>query len=525
MADSRLREFFEKLEGDLGRASPTSAAERFAVERQRLRARKRAKFNSPDLEKKCIEDFLVLNEAVRNTRPSVSTDIMKQSRAFLRRALELYITQCTGDVQMSLDYDLLFDRWRFGPGASALVGPTHTAEKISSYWSVTPRCEGLVLNLRRRNTYFSRFDSELGVTLCFSHGSYLLTVPKNEEQVRIIAKEPLGNMALQLAAASIIEGALTSVGLNIAKQDVLNRRLACRGSIRGDLCTIDLSKASDMFSRHLIRELWPPEWFYLFETLRSEWTELPDGRRVKLHMISTMGNGFTFPMMTLSLLSLIHGMRVSKGESRFVDYSTLGVFGDDIICRKDEYTDVVKLLSSAGLVVNTDKSYDSGPFRESCGGDYFEGVFVTPFYVRSLSNDSEIYAAMNKVLDWSCRFNIILWDTLRYLKSLLRKGPFLVPEWAQPTSGLQTQNVTGRYSYLKEIRQSKVLHQLDFALPLISGGYVTPGGNDLLFTPRLKAPRYRVARARLPKGFLSGYSPDKGGARHSNLREIVVSLL
>lgn len=525
MANLRLRGFFQKLEGDLGRASPTSAAVNFAVERQRLRARKRAKFDSPGLVKKCIEDFLVLNETVRNTRPNVPADVMLNARAFLRKALELYITQQTGDVQMSLDYDLLFDRWRFGPGASALVKPTHTAEKISSYWSVTPRCEELVLSLRRRNTYFSRFDSELGVTLCFSHGSYLLTVPKNEEQVRIIAKEPLGNMTLQLAAASIIEGALASVGLDITKQDVLNRRLACHGSKTGGLCTIDLSKASDMFSRHLIRELWPPEWFYLFEALRSEWTELPDGRRIKLHMISTMGNGFTFPMMTLSILSLIHGLRVSKGEGSFVNYTTLGVFGDDIICRTDEYADVVKILSSAGLVVNTDKSYNSGPFRESCGGDYYEGVFVTPFYVKSLDNDSEVYVAMNKVLDWSCRHNIILWDSLRYLKSLLRQGPYLVPEWAQPTSGLQTQNVSGRYSYLKEMRQSKVLHQLDFALPLISGGYVTPGGSNLLFTPRLKAPRYRVARARLPKGYLSGYSPDKGGTRHSNLREIVVSLL
>jgi len=44
--------------------------------------------------------------------------------------------------------------------------------------------------------------------------------------------------------------------------------------------------------------------------------------------------------------------------------------------------DVISALLSIGFLVNVDKTYTSGPFRESCGKDYYEGFDVSSVYYR-----------------------------------------------------------------------------------------------------------------------------------------------
>jgi creatinine amidohydrolase/Fe(II)-dependent formamide hydrolase-like protein len=134
--------------------------------------------------------------------------------------------------------------------------------------------------------------------------------------------------------------------------------LAEVGSIDGSLATIDLKNASDLISMLLIKLLWPSEWFHLFMDIRSPYTKIVDETNEKSHwielnMMSTMGNGFTFPMMTLTLLALVYAVQ-SRRESRrlFVDFSETAVFGDDIIVRTEDYEPLVQTLSDAGLTVN-----------------------------------------------------------------------------------------------------------------------------------------------------------------------------
>jgi hypothetical protein len=58
------------------------------------------------------------------------------------------------------------------------------------------------------------------------------------------------------------------------------------------------------------------------------------------------------------------------------------VFGDDLIVPTDSIVKVIEYLEAFGLKVNSKKTFFQGGFRESCGHDYFNGVLVTPVYLR-----------------------------------------------------------------------------------------------------------------------------------------------
>lgn len=459
------------------------------------------------------------NSRVRSTSITLPRDVEDNARHFILVMLERYNTRLSElNIQEALDWSHLLDLWRFGPGASNGIKGSHAAEKIHQSMTSTLLCEPLVRKLRKLNPYFSQFDAIKGMGVTVVKGSRLATVPKNEETERTIAIEPLGNMVLQLAAGRYLEGVLRYIGLNIADQQPKNKAMALRGSVDGSVATIDLSSASDMISIELVRRLLPKKWFDLLTTLRSPEIELPNGKSVELAMISTMGNGFTFPLMTLIISSLIYGMRAVKGgPTLYISWSHTCVFGDDIIVPSDEYEHLCELLTAAGLVVNKDKSFSVGPFRESCGGDYYNGYDVTPFYVKTLSDDPGVYVAMNQVFSWCAKHNCILPRTLLLLRSFLKRGLYLVPEWHNPDEGLLTSLVSGRYKHLQIQPVFRRVESSLFDMMLSVGGYVFhrgPGRHDrnddaLYFTPRLYKNVVRTRKARLPKGYLDGSWPLK----------------
>jgi hypothetical protein len=402
VGEARLTTFFTTLLEELLASGPQNGA----VHRQVQRARKRARFRREDLRGLAIADFLAINERVgeiqKNSPPSQVLDrrILSNAQYFITNVLERFTS--TFDelaIQQPLEMSFLFSNWRFGPGASNGVKGTHTADKISQDMTCTALCEPLVLKLRRSSPYFTARDGHKGVSgTTLIGGSKLTTVPKNEDTERTIAIEPSGNMSLQLAAGMYLEGALRHIGLDIRNQQQKNIAMAKRGSQDGSIATLDLKSASDMISIDLVRALLPCAWFDLLIKLRSPTITVPsDGkagnedRQVELNMISTMGNGFTFPLMTLILVALIYGYRCTRGgPSLYIDWSNTCVFGDDIIIPTHEYSGFVDVLTKAGLIVNYDKSYSAGSFRESCGGDFLNGVDVTPFYVKSLVAEPDV---------------------------------------------------------------------------------------------------------------------------------------
>lgn len=504
---SHYRELSQALLTDIAREGGSAHVD-FTLARLRDRHQKRFPGDGAELRNTALATFEVANERARNTVIKLDEQILADARLFVVKAFENFASKAhPGLVQETFFVQDMFSRWYFGPGASMGVRGTHTAVKISQSMTATVQAESLVRRLRNTNSYFKSYDALNGGGVCVVSGSKLTTVPKNQETDRVIAIEPSGNSALQLALGVYVAEVLRSIGLDIKTQSDKNKALACKGSIDGSLATIDLKWASDLITPRLCELLLPRPVYDTMMLLRSDTAVMPCGKEIKFHMMSTMGNGFTFPIMTLLLVALIYATTERCSRPFHIDWTRVGVFGDDIICPTEQAPALIQVLEGAGLVVNNDKSFVTGTFRESCGGDFMDGYNCTPFYIKSLASQADVYIAINTVLEFCGRHNVLLLETLKYLRSLIEGELFFVPEWAQPFAGVRTTQVEKRYKHLAVKQQKVVLKNDFFAVMLIAGGYLTSSGSDSVFMPRPFKTRYRVRKSRLPNGYLDGRDP------------------
>jgi hypothetical protein len=256
-------------------------------------------------------------------------------------------------------------------------------------------------------------------------GSRLSFVPKRNDISRVICIEPSLNMFFQKG----IEERLTlllrkRVGIHLPVQQLINRELAKVGSKTGQLSTIDLTSASDSISLSMCREFLPKTLMGILELFRSPSVQLPDGSWQELHMISSMGNGFTFPLQTIIFSAVVSAVYRLNGikmhRTRILSRGgfacgNFGVNGDDIICETKVARQVIRLLNLLGFTENADKTFIEGPFRESCGGDFVGGYPVRAVYVKSLSSEQSRYVAFNRLQEWSAIHRIPLPEALELL--------------------------------------------------------------------------------------------------------------
>jgi len=272
-------------------------------------------------------------------------------------------------------------------------------------------------------------------------GSRLTFVPKSNEISRTICTEPILNMFFQKGIGYVLEKRLREVvGIDLSTQPQKNRSLCRIGSLTGRFGTIDLSSASDSMSLELVRKWFPDHIVRWLELTRCKKTTLPGGRSLDLHMISSMGNAFTFPLQTIFFTSLVVG--AYRALDRKIEYprgDTIGnfaVFGDDIIVLQEAYNLVLKMLSYTGFSVNYDKSFNEGLFRESCGHDYFNGHNVRGVYLKKLLDDQDCYSAFNRLVAWSAKHGVYLNHSLRYLLDKVSKRIF-VPLYEDDEAGFK----------------------------------------------------------------------------------------
>lgn len=258
-------------------------------------------------------------------------------------------------------------------------------------------------------------------------GNRLSFVPKTSEISRSICTEPTLNMVFQKGIGAFLERTLIKrFRIDLSKQPILNRKLARLGSVDGSFGTIDLSSASDSMSLNLMRQLIPKSAMTWFEKARSPSVIYPDGSSDELHMISSMGNAFTFPLQTLLFASIVvacyklSGVKIRIGSDGPQNF---GVFGDDIIVRKDLYAFVCRALKLFGFTVNDTKSFNTGNFRESCGGDFYNGHNIRGIYIKSLKTDADVYSAINRLVRWSSESGIWLFRTVEMLRSWVKFLP------------------------------------------------------------------------------------------------------
>lgn len=229
-------------------------------------------------------------------------------------------------------------------------------------------------------------------------------VDKNAKTKRTIGIGGNLDMLCQLGIKSELQNCLLSVGVDLSNQDN-NKSMAQQGSEfaylfdgtenENQYSTLDLAMASDTISYELVKLLLPSYWFAVLDDLRFKRGRL-DGENVLYEKFSAMGNGFTFPLESLIFWALTKASILEAGFSAKI--SDLAVYGDDIIVRKKAYHAVVHTLEWAGFSLNHEKSFYKGWFKESCGGDYFKGQDVRPFYLkRKLDTFEDIYFLANTV--------------------------------------------------------------------------------------------------------------------------------
>jgi hypothetical protein len=159
--------------------------------------------------------------------------------------------------------------------------------------------------------------------------------------------------------------------------------------------------ASDTISMELVRDLLPEEWFNFLLDLRSP-NGVLEGEEIRWAKFSSMGNGYTFPLESMIFYALSLSVAKHLGYRR----DLISVYGDDIIVPAGMALRLIDVFAYAGFRVNTDKSFFFGPFRESCGSDWFEGRNVRPFFLhRKIQNAKDLVFVINSLERMDHRFS------------------------------------------------------------------------------------------------------------------------
>jgi len=226
----------------------------------------------------------------------------------------------------------------------------------------------------------------------------VVTVPKTLKTPRIIAVEPSYMMLRQQQVAKFmmtyLEREYRFKGAIRFTDQTVNRDRARRGSIDGSLATIDLSDASDLVSNDLVKRIFKvaPSFLEMIQAARSNAAKVPGFGTVSLNKYASQGSALCFPIeamvfYTIVVASVLKFQGVLPSTRRIADITAkVSVYGDDIIVPSETAEFVMDALETYGLKVNQEKSFHTGLFRESCGGDYYAGVDITPVYVRQWTN-------------------------------------------------------------------------------------------------------------------------------------------
>lgn len=294
------------------------------------------------------------------------------------------IATILGDVP-----DLSVMDFSFGPGAAYGVrGDTSVYKKVTS----TLECTYAFADTLR--DFLEEFPGWIPAGIrdvCLIPGSQLTIVPKNAKTGRPICIEPLLNGLYQKGVGSWIRNRLKRFGVNLDDQSV-NQGLAGR-AFKEDLATVDFSSASDTISYMLVMDILPIDWFEFLDVARCPRYQA-EGNWYNFHKFTSMGNAYTFELESL----IFYALATAACEELGVQYQTgenLSVYGDDVIIPRAVFGLFSEAAEACGFRINREKSFDQGLFFESCGHDFFSGIFVRPLLLSKELNTlpSAFYAA------------------------------------------------------------------------------------------------------------------------------------
>lgn len=295
-------------------------------------------------------------------------------------------------------------------------------------------------------------------------GSRLAQVPKNNDKNRLINVEPLLNVGLQKWLGNLLAEVLLKAGINLETGQSLHQKL-----IRSlDWATIDFSAASDSYGTGLVDYLFPSFVTNALMKVRSgtfvytqyQRVELPDGTsredtrdwRERANVYACMGNGTTFPILTLIVWAI----------GRACSAHTTFAYGDDLIVKTTAAKKVFHAFRFCGFEINTEKSFFEGPVRESCGAYTREGTALRSYDIKSCNNLADVITTCNKIYryikwsPWKERWKK-LWESLvalvprrYYGPPSCRDGSKELPVWCEHPTDVTIEGSKGLCAWLTQ---------------------------------------------------------------------------
>lgn len=228
-------------------------------------------------------------------------------------------------------------------------------------------------------------------------GDKLSFIHKGIDSLRSIGVQPTCNVLLQLGADTTMKNDLKDyAGIDLADQS-WNQHLARKGSEDWEsiepFCTLDKSNASNSIARLIPTFFFPGEWAKFFQKTRTPSYTPPaffgkGSEEIPYQMYAGMGNGTTFTVETALFAAFCYATSHHTDIESFVKDKEYAVYGDDVVLKRSHARRYITLATYFGFSFNSSKTFLDGPFRESCGADYWSGIDVRPAYVKS--SDTEL---------------------------------------------------------------------------------------------------------------------------------------
>jgi hypothetical protein len=359
---------------------------------------KKAEFRDPSLETKALANWLSIESDLCRLDPPIK--LIEDLRYILGTLPNPDFTKVM---------------FKFGPGKVSERGVNYLSDKLRVRYhpgldSILSQIAGNAPGLRVviPDPYLWRAGELDKDDASIEYATFKLVV-KDKFSMRSICKEPNTVMFGQQGTLPVILDAIERSpfgGIIDITDQSRNASLALQSSIDLEYDTIDMKDSSDRASNRVMKQIFPPAWNELFQSLRTSEVKLPNGRIKTVAKFAPMGSAHCFPVQTLvfaavtTLARFIVAQGITYAKYLTSDYlftdveawidPKVCVYGDDIIVHRHVTDTVMSILEAIGFRINLSKSfYGNRVFRESCGTFAMRGTDVTPllFKVKGLLDD------------------------------------------------------------------------------------------------------------------------------------------